>query len=139
MRIGDPARKHGITDPDIWHTVRHVMRLVAMDEDLMMLIGPATTQEVTTMTRQTDTALEQAAHRFAQLADHLDPAAVHVDSTEDLEQIAAASEAARADQARLREAVDAARARGRSWNLIAAALGVSRQAARQRFADKLPA
>jgi len=42
VRIGNPARKHGITDPDIWHAVRHVMRLIAMDEDLTMLIGPAT-------------------------------------------------------------------------------------------------
>jgi hypothetical protein len=38
-----------------------------------------------------------------------------------------------------REAVQLARARGISWNLIAVALGVSRQAARQRFAkDETP-
>jgi hypothetical protein len=37
----------------------------------------------------------------------------------------------------LREAVEVARAHGRSWNQIAVALGVSRQAARQRFADKV--
>jgi DNA repair exonuclease SbcCD ATPase subunit len=91
------------------------------------------------MTRHTDDEIEQASHRFTQLADHLDPATAHVDTAEDLQQIAAASDAARADQAKLREAVEAARAHGRSWNLIAAALGVSRQAARQRFADKLHA
>lgn len=33
-------------------------------------------------------------------------------------------------------AVEVARARGRSWNHIAVALGVSRQAARQRFARR---
>lgn len=42
MRIGEPARKHGITDPDIWHALRYVIRRVAMNEDLTMLIGPAT-------------------------------------------------------------------------------------------------
>jgi hypothetical protein len=45
----------------------------------------------------------------------------------------------RDDEARLREAVHLARAHGRSWNQIAVALGVSRQAARQRFADKIGA
>lgn len=48
---------------------------------------------------------------------------------------AAASEAVEADQARLQDAVQAARERGRSWNQLAIALGVSRRAARQRFAD----
>jgi hypothetical protein len=37
------------------------------------------------------------------------------------------------------ERVAIARAHGRSWNQIAVALGVTRQAARQRFAGKLPA
>ena len=37
-------------------------------------------------------------------------------------------------RARLREAVEIARVRGWSWNRIAIPLGVSRQAARQRFA-----
>ncbi len=32
MRIGVPAHKHGIADPDIWH---------AVDGGLTMLIGPA--------------------------------------------------------------------------------------------------
>lgn len=42
MRIGEPARKHGITDADIDHAVRNAIRRVVMDEDLTMLIGPAT-------------------------------------------------------------------------------------------------
>ena len=41
MRIGEPARKHGVADADIWHAVRTALRRVAMDEDLTMLIGPA--------------------------------------------------------------------------------------------------
>lgn len=42
MRIGEPARKHGITDPDIWHAVRNAMRRILLDDALTMLVGPAT-------------------------------------------------------------------------------------------------
>lgn len=41
MRIGEPARKHGVTDADIWHAVRSAMRRVVLEEELTMLIGPA--------------------------------------------------------------------------------------------------
>jgi len=41
VRIGGPARKHGITDVDILHAVRTALRRVAMDAELTMLIGPA--------------------------------------------------------------------------------------------------
>ena len=91
------------------------------------------------MTRHTAKEIELAAERFEQLADSLDPDTAKVEGTEDLREIAIAAEAVRADDARLREAVGLARARGRSWNNIALALGVSRQAARQRFADKTTA
>jgi DNA-directed RNA polymerase specialized sigma24 family protein len=87
------------------------------------------------MPRHTDKEIEQAAQRFEQLADSLDPDTAEVEDTNDLRAIATAAEAVRADDARLREAVLLARAHGRSWNHIALALGVSRQAARQRFAD----
>lgn len=86
--------------------------------------------------RHTDDDIEKASRKFEQLADDLDPATAVVDNTDDLRQIAAVSEAVRADEARLRETVEIARAHGRSWNQIAVALGVSRQAARQRFTDK---
>ena len=86
--------------------------------------------------RHTDDEIERTARRFEQLADELDPATAEVDHTDDLRAIAAVSEAIRADEARLREAVEVARAHDRSWNQIAVALGVSRQAARQRFTDK---
>jgi hypothetical protein len=42
MRIGGPARKHGVADDDMHHAVRNTMRRVAMADDLVMLIGPAT-------------------------------------------------------------------------------------------------
>jgi hypothetical protein len=86
--------------------------------------------------RHTDDEIERTVCRFEKLADELDPATAEVDHTDDLRQIAAVSEAVRADEARLREAVEVARAHDRSWNQIAVALGVSRQAARQRFVDK---
>jgi hypothetical protein len=41
MRIGEPARKHGVVDTDIWHAVRNAMRRVLLDDELVMLIGPS--------------------------------------------------------------------------------------------------
>lgn len=81
--------------------------------------------------------LEQAARRFEELADRMDPAGADVLRIDDLREVAIVSEAVRTDEERLREAVATARTHGRSWNQIALALGVSRQAARQRFADKV--
>ena len=87
--------------------------------------------------RHTDAQIEDAARRFARLAGHLDPATAHVDDLSDLRAIAEAADQARRDEALVIERVAAARARGRSWNRVAVALGVSRQAARHRFADKV--
>lgn len=87
--------------------------------------------------RHTDEEIQEAAARFEELAEELDPETAKVLPTEDLRGIAVAADAVRADEARLREAVAIARAQGRSWNQIAVALGISRQAARQRFADKV--
>ena len=41
VRIGAPARKHGVGDADIMHAVRTAIRKIDMDDDLTMLIGPA--------------------------------------------------------------------------------------------------
>jgi hypothetical protein len=41
VRIGEPARRHGVIDADIWHGARTAMRRVVIGEDLTMLIGPA--------------------------------------------------------------------------------------------------
>jgi len=87
--------------------------------------------------RHTDEEIERAAERFEELAEQLDPETAKVLVTEDLRGIADAAQTVREDEARLREAVEVARAHGRSWNQVAVALGVSRQAARQRFADKV--
>lgn len=71
-----------------------------------------------------------------ELLDKLDPATATVENTQDLRAVAQAADAVAAAQARLTEAVEIARAHGHSWTRIADALGISRQAARQRFADK---
>ncbi|WP_433514678.1 ECF-type sigma factor [Nonomuraea sp. CA-143628] len=86
--------------------------------------------------RHTDEEIERAAMRFEQLADAL-PDDVEFDDVSELRAIAETSEQVRADEARLTEAVAVARAHGHSWNHIATALGVSRQAARQKYADKV--
>ncbi|MGO9900876.1 MAG: hypothetical protein ACLP0J_14560 [Solirubrobacteraceae bacterium] len=41
MRIGAPARKHGVTDEDIWHAIRNSIHLTHGTDDLPLLIGPA--------------------------------------------------------------------------------------------------
>jgi hypothetical protein len=89
--------------------------------------------------QHTNDEIERAARRFDQLADELDPDTAEVDRTDDLRHVATISETLRAEEAQLRETVNIARANGRPWNQIAVALGVSRQAARQPFADKTPA
>lgn len=41
MRIGKPARNHGIADDDIEHAIRNAVRRRDMGENLTLLIGPA--------------------------------------------------------------------------------------------------
>jgi hypothetical protein len=78
----------------------------------------------------TDEQLEE----LAQKAEDFDPSKARVIDASPIRDIAEATEQIRRAQARQLEAVQIARARGISWNLIALALGVSRQAARQRLA-----
>ena len=87
--------------------------------------------------KHTDAEIEEAASRFEVLADSLDPANAKADNLSDLRAIAEAADQVRRDEALVTERVAAARAHGRSWNRIAVALGISRQAARHRFASKL--
>jgi hypothetical protein len=84
----------------------------------------------------TDSEIEEAASRFQRLAHELDPATAKVDDLADLRAVAEAADQVRRSEAMVTERVAAARAKGRSWNRIAIALGVSRQAARHRFGDK---
>ncbi len=81
----------------------------------------------------TDTEIQRA----AKLAEEFDPSGVTMDDTTDLRTLAEAVDSIRAAEARVRELVALARANGRSWGEIGIALGVSRQAARERFAQKI--
>jgi hypothetical protein len=80
---------------------------------------------------------EEEVQRAAKLAEEFDPASVPIDDTTDLRALAEAVDAVRAGEARVRELVARARANGRSWGEVGVALGVSRQAARERFAEKI--
>ena len=82
----------------------------------------------------TDEQIERAA-RFAETFDPAE-AGITPNDTGDLRAIAETIDVVRANEARIRELVFLARARGRSWGEIGIALGVSRQAARERFSEK---
>ena len=75
------------------------------------------------MKHHTDEEIEAAARRFEQLADEFDPEAAEVDDTEDLRDVARASDAERAVKARLREAVEIARAHSANGPGVARVLG----------------
>jgi hypothetical protein len=82
---------------------------------------------------------EDEIQRAAKLAEEFDPSGVPMDDTTDLRTLAEAVDNVRAGEARVRELVARSRANGRSWGEIGIALGVSRQAARERFAEKIHA
>ena len=82
---------------------------------------------------------EKEIQRAAKLAQELDPSGIPMDETTDLRTLAEAVDSVRVGEARVRELVALARANGRSWGEIGIALGVSRQAARERFAEKMRA
>ena len=77
--------------------------------------------------------------RLQTLAEDFDPSTTPSRDAGDLRAIAETVDGIHAGEARLRELVELARGRGRSWGEIAIALGVSRQAAHERFADKIHA
>lgn len=81
--------------------------------------------------------LEQAAAEAAAWLDQLDPETTPAEDITDLRAVAEAVVNVAAAQAHLEETVRAARQRGRSWGRIAMALGTSRQAARERYEDRV--
>jgi len=91
------------------------------------------------MTKGKTMHTDEEIQRAAKLAEEFDPANVAMDDTTDLRAVAEAVDRVRAGEARVRELVALARANDRSWGEIGIALGVSRQAARERFRDKIRA
>lgn len=88
---------------------------------------------------RTQQQLEQAAADAEAWLDSLDPASVTLEDTSDLRAVAIAMGAVADAERDLRDAVRAARRSGRSWGRIAMVLGVSKQAAQQRFGDSVDA
>lgn len=70
--------------------------------------------------------------------DQLDPDAVPARDASHMRRIAAAVKAGAEAEAELTAAIQAARAAGDSWAMIGTAMGVSRQAAFQRFGKTAP-
>lgn len=77
--------------------------------------------------------LEQAAKTTQEWLDSLDPSETPAEDPRDLRRIGLALGEVAAAERELEDAVAAARDNGRSWGDIAMALGVSKQAARERY------
>ncbi len=88
-----------------------------------------------TQTKHSRQDISEAIERLDAWADTL--TAEDFEATDDLVSVSRAADAVEAAKAALEAAVANARARDRSWNQIAMSLGVSRQAARQRFGDSV--
>lgn len=89
----------------------------------------------------TDNAAELAAAELAAAEawlDELDPETTPAEDPVDLRRIGHAARAIDAAREELGVAVAAARENGRSWGAIGMVLGVSKQAARERFSDVVP-
>ena len=81
--------------------------------------------------------LEQAAAEAEAWLHQLDPETTPAEDVSDLRAVAEAVITVGAAQAHLEATVRAARERGRSWGRIGMALGTSRQAARERYEDRV--
>ncbi len=77
--------------------------------------------------------LEQAAADAEAWLDSLDPDTTPAEDISDLAAIGAALSKVAAAESDIERAVEAARANGRSWPRIALVLGISKQAAQQRY------
>jgi hypothetical protein len=85
------------------------------------------------MTQPIRSHLDEIVAHTEALLDSVDPATLTWQNPVELRRIGSASEKARAAGTELRDAVTAARAAGRSWAEIGTVLGISKQAAQQRF------
>lgn len=77
--------------------------------------------------------LQRAADDATAWLDSLDPAATPAENPADLRRIGLALRALADEQREVDDAVAAARDNGRSWGEIGLVLGISRQAARERY------
>ena len=77
--------------------------------------------------------LERAAAESESWLDSLDPTTTPAENPADLRRIGLALRRLADEQREVEEAVAAARENGRSWGMIGLVLGISRQAARERY------
>lgn len=77
--------------------------------------------------------LERAAAAAEEWLDTLEPSRDRAEDPSDLRRVGLALRAAATSQREIEDAVAAARANGRSWGEIGLVLGISRQAARERY------
>jgi DNA-directed RNA polymerase specialized sigma24 family protein len=85
------------------------------------------------MTQPLRLHLDEIVTQTEELLDSVDPATLEWEDPVELRRIGAANENLRRVSTELRDAVSAARAHGRSWAEIGVVLGISKQAAQQRF------
>lgn len=83
--------------------------------------------------------LERAADEAEAWLDNLDPASVEWEDASDLAAIGRALRAVADAETALTDAVATARGNGKTWGMIALQLGVSRQAASERYGDRVEA
>lgn len=81
---------------------------------------------------------ERTLRDIEQLLDVIDLDDYPVDDPADLRRIGLAAKDVERAKTELAEAVAAARANGRSWGIIGLVLGISKQAAQQRFGESRP-
>lgn len=129
-RILPSALTHGVTDQSIRHATRNVMRRVDFDDRLTLLIGPDMSAELLGVI---SLRKENRITDIEKFLDEVDPEDYTAVDTTAVSEVARLTDERAATEQRLTEAVLAARAEGHSWGLLAIALRVSRQAARQKY------
>lgn len=166
VEVADSARKHGVADEDMRHAVRVPFRVIGQEgegEDRALFIGvdrSGRLREVVVVQKDTGSVIIHAGQlrpkstttcevvamantkargSVEDRLDSLDPATAPASDAADLRRIGAALRNVEEAERDLTEAVAAAREQGRSWAMIGMVLGISRQAAQQRFAGKMAA
>ena len=160
MDVEPAARKHGVTDDDMLHTLRHHWRAFETDDpQVTMFIGPSRAGEplevgvveddegvaVIHAMAARELVLEglvesMSATRTARAkaleawADTVEPGDLVVADTSSLRAIAELAERREQLDAEIVEAIQSARRADRSWSEIGAMLGVSKQAAQRKYA-----
>ena len=160
--IAPSARKHGISDEDMLHALKHQLFGIATeDPEIIIYVGASRTAEpleigvlddgdvpygdtcdvrpieifernVELMSSREERLAEKLA-AFEKWAEEVDPADLKFIDTSPLKLVARLAEQRDHTEQELAQAVAAAREDGWSWAMIGFMLGVSRQAAQQKY------